>query len=67
MVEKQHYLSFLLRVWQAGDGGQPQWYASLEDTRTGERTGFSSLEALFEYVKQQTRPESGQKEALQKG
>jgi hypothetical protein len=55
MEEKPHYFSYLLRVWLAGDGCQPQWRASLEDSRTGERIGFASLAAMGEYLEQQTR------------
>ena len=51
MDGKQRYLSFLLRLWLAGDGGQPQWRASLEDTRSGERWGFPNLEALINFLK----------------
>lgn len=52
MNEKRHTFSFLLRVWLAGDGSQPQWRASLENIRTGERRGFTSLEALSEFLQQ---------------
>ncbi len=45
------YVSFLLRLWLAGDGDQPQWRFSLENPHTGERWGFSSLEELAEFLK----------------
>lgn len=54
MEDPQRYYSYLLRVWLAGDPDQPQWHASLEDTHTGERRGFASLAALYEYLNQQT-------------
>jgi hypothetical protein len=46
--------SFIMRVWQAGDGERPQWRASLENTQTGERRGFASLEDLATFI--QTLP-----------
>ncbi len=64
MDEKPHYFSFLLRLWLAGTGDQPQWRASLEDTRTGERVGFASPEALYGYLDQQTRLDARPKEAI---
>lgn len=65
MDEKHHYFSFLLRLWLAGTGDQPQWRASLEDIRTGERVGFADLEALYVYLDQQTRRGNRPKEAIQ--
>jgi len=56
MESNPHYFSFLLRIWLAGDGAGPQWRASLEDTHTGERMGFGSLEAMCAYLKQQLYP-----------
>lgn len=49
------YLSYLLRLWLAGDGDQPQWRASLEDPHTGEQTGFDSLEELFEFLRDKVK------------
>lgn len=52
--EPSDYQSYLLRLWRAkeGEGG---WRASLESAQTGERKGFATLDALFEYVRSQTR------------
>lgn len=47
------YYSFMLRLWQAFTEGGPSWRASLEDSRTGKRTGFSGLDELFEYLSDQ--------------
>jgi hypothetical protein len=47
------YFAYLLRLWQAGDGDQPQWRASLEIPATGEQVGFTSPEEMFEYLKKQ--------------
>jgi hypothetical protein len=37
---------YVLRMWPAGDG----WQASLQEVKTGQRIGFSSLEALFTFL-----------------
>ena len=66
MDDRQHYHSYLLRLWLAGDSHPPHWRASLEDPFTGERKGFASLEALFGYIHQQTSLGCGQKQAAQK-
>lgn len=57
---KQRYLSFLLRLWQVKQNGDEAWRASLEDSHTGARQGFASLEALMKFLLQQTR--SGEEE-----
>jgi hypothetical protein len=51
-VKKQKYLSFLVRLWPVAHEGDTFWRASLETTQTGDRVGFSSLEALFAYIEQ---------------
>jgi hypothetical protein len=48
------YQSFLLRLWQVKEAEQG-WRASLESAQTGERRGFATLDALFDYVRLQTR------------
>jgi hypothetical protein len=52
--EQRDYLSYLLRLWREGDGEFPVWRASLQSTQTGEKTGFGSLEALFDFLQKQT-------------
>jgi hypothetical protein len=52
--ESRPYLSYLLRLWQAGSAGGKVWRASLESVQSGERLAFTSLEALFEYLLAQT-------------
>jgi hypothetical protein len=49
-VDETQLFSFLLRVWRAGDGEPPDWRASVEDIRTGERRGFASLEELCAFI-----------------
>jgi hypothetical protein len=50
---KPRYLSYLLRLWQAGSEGRPVWRASLESPRTGERISFLGSEDLFAYLERQ--------------
>jgi hypothetical protein len=66
MTEGKHYFSYLLRVWLAEEGSQPQWRASLEDTHSGERQGFASLEDMGWCLKELTRLNSREKEADRK-
>jgi hypothetical protein len=51
MNASPNYMSYLLRLWLAGDGDQPEWRASLEDPGTGEVRGFSDLEEMVEFLK----------------
>ncbi len=67
---KQHYLSFLLRLWQVKQNGEEVWRALLEDSHTGARHGFASLEALMEFLFQQTQSGEGERQddqILEKG
>jgi hypothetical protein len=50
--EHLDYQSYLLRLWRVkeGEGG---WRASLESAQTGQRKGFATLDALFDYVRSQ--------------
>ncbi len=47
------YLSYLLRLWREGEGGQA-WRASLESVASGEQRGFPGLDALFAYLRLET-------------
>ena len=51
------YRSFLLRFWEErgkrADNAN-EWRFSLEDPRTGERTGFPTLEKLFTFIREAT-------------
>jgi hypothetical protein len=49
----QQHRSFLLRFWQAGNGGTPEWRFSLEDVRTHERHGFVDLASLMAFLEAQ--------------
>jgi hypothetical protein len=54
--EQSAYQSYLLRLWRVKEG-EEGWRASLESAQTGERRGFATLDALFDYVRSQTRAE----------
>jgi hypothetical protein len=45
------YLSYLLRLWRTSSEEETSWRAALEDVQTGERRGFSSLDALFTHLR----------------
>jgi hypothetical protein len=59
--QRSDYVSYLLRLWR-DDGSegtasrQPTapWRGSLENPHTGQRLGFASLEALFDYLQEET-------------
>jgi hypothetical protein len=51
-TEQPDYLSYLLRLWRESEE-KAVWRASLESPRTGECTGFASLDALFDFLRQQ--------------
>ena len=46
---KLDYHSFLLRIWIEQTNGN-KWRFSLEDTRTGKRKGFASINKLKAYL-----------------
>jgi hypothetical protein len=66
---RRKYEAYLLRLWQAQEGGSAVWRASLESPRTGERRGFTSLVELFTFlesevcqvIQDQTAPTAGEK------
>jgi hypothetical protein len=53
-AEQSGYQSYLLRLWRVKEG-EEGWRASLESAQTGERRGFATLDALFEYIRSRTR------------
>jgi hypothetical protein len=55
-AERPAYLSCILRLWRAPGGADQPWRASLQDTLTGERTGFADLEALCAFLQTQIGP-----------
>jgi hypothetical protein len=70
MTKKQpDYLAYLVRLWRASEGREsqasaekPVWRASIENPHTGEQTGFASLEALFDFLREQIGASSGRGE-----
>ncbi len=48
------YLAYLLRLWRVDGGGELVWRALLENAHTGERRQFVDLDALFEFLREQT-------------
>ncbi len=48
------YTAYLLRLWPADDRIGTVWRAHLENPRTGERQGFSSLTALVAFLEEET-------------
>ena len=53
---QQHYLAYMLRLWQVSSDGEPTWRASVESPHSGERKGFASLDDLFDFLRRQTGP-----------
>lgn len=48
------YQSFLLRLWLVRESGQMNWRASLESPQNGAHYNFVTLDALFDFLTQQT-------------
>ncbi len=61
-TEQQHYLAYMLRLWQVSSDGEPIWRASLESPHSGERHGFANLEMLFAFLEEQTGGQPRRKE-----
>ena len=47
-------MAYLLRLWQVRCEEGVAWRASLESARSGERLGFASLSALFDFLRGRT-------------
>lgn len=52
-TKPNHYLSYLLRLWQIKEKGKLIWRASLESVHTNEKIGFPNLNRLLDYLKKQ--------------
>jgi hypothetical protein len=50
---RRRYRSYLLRVWQAGNGAAPEWRISLEDVITHERHSFAELASMLAFLEEQ--------------
>jgi hypothetical protein len=55
LVKPKEYLSFLLRLWRVKQNDENGWRASLENPHTGEVRGFASLEALWNFLREETQ------------
>jgi hypothetical protein len=52
-MKKTRYFSYLLRLWETSDDGEPVWRASLESPGSGQRRGFANLQDLFNFLHEQ--------------
>ena len=50
---QRRYIAYLLRLWQEQRNAELVWRFSLEDAHTNERHGFTELELLFTFLRQQ--------------
>jgi hypothetical protein len=55
----QNYQSYLLRLWSGSNPSGKNWRAALVNPNTGEQLWFSSLEHLYDFLKDQTGARSG--------
>lgn len=53
-IEQPQNLSYLLHLWQVERNGEPVWWASLENPRTGERQTFADLAELYVFLDEKT-------------
>jgi hypothetical protein len=51
---RRRYMAYLLRLWQVRSEEGTAWRASLESAQGGERKGFASLSALFDFLRRRT-------------
>ena len=57
----RRYRSYLVRLWRSESEDAPIWYASTEDTMTGERRNFAGITQLFCFLEEQTHePQAGE-------
>ena len=49
--EPSRYFSYLIRIWEARTNDKHTWRASLERPGLKERLGFSNIEELFAFIK----------------
>jgi hypothetical protein len=67
VTQKSQYYSYLLRMWVSREQGRTEWRVQLQDVRTGQRLGFSSLERLFAFLEDQGGRLPGDDLALPRG
>jgi hypothetical protein len=49
------FFSYLLRIWKVENGDETRFRISIENTATGERKGFTNLEALIAFLHMEMR------------
>ena len=54
-ANRMRYQAYMLRLWQVRVGDKLVWRASLEIPGIEGRQGFSDLDSLFEYLREQTQ------------
>jgi len=52
MMEHGTYFSYLLRMWQVLREDKFVWMATLDDSHTGERRSFTSMQELYAFLSQ---------------
>ena len=62
LTNHTNYHSYLLRLWQAGEGSAPALRIVLISPHTGEKRSFSSLEEMVRFLDGIIRLEKGEKE-----
>ncbi len=56
-TQSSDYTSYLMRLWKTQEGDGAAWRISLEDTRSGCRWQFNSLQAMVAFLKGETAEE----------
>src|SRR5687767_4585861 len=56
---KRRYHAYLLLLWVEMSAGRPVWRLSLEESHTGMRRGFASLDQLFVFLTERTSVHGG--------
>ena len=57
MAKRTGKISYLVRLWQATEGGESVWRVSLRDVEGSEWQGFADLESFFTFLRSQTSEE----------
>lgn len=67
MGNRLRYLAYLLRLWQVDQRRESAWRASLEDAHSNEILGFTSLDDLFNFLRQRLQDYSSEFEDEDEG
>jgi len=51
MPERRPHAVYILSLWEAQTEAGPVWRAWLQDSATGERQGFATLDELCDYLR----------------